>query len=127
LGIKQTAIKRDRGVDIGVKISFDGKWIAFGRTIGYFSGKYGKCDCMAFDRFDIYIARIDGALPARSVKIGHGYCVGLYVLQGKRHLFIPLSASSKHTIFLQGISDGRYVLKIESSKNSIQKAVLITR
>ena len=73
LGPKQIAVELDNGVDIGVKISFDGKWIAFGRTIGFFSGKYGKCDCMAFDKFDIYIARVDGALPAKPIKIGRGY------------------------------------------------------
>ena len=73
LGPKQTAVKKGIGADMWVEISFDGKWIAFSRAIERFKWRYGECDYMAYEKFDIYIARIDGTLSAKPIKIGHGY------------------------------------------------------
>ena len=62
--------KGDKGGDIQVVISHDGKWIAFARSTDTKGGGYfGNDDYHAFDAWDIYIARIDGDLPAIPVKV----------------------------------------------------------
>ncbi len=61
------------GGDITGQISFDGKWIAFARSL---SGRHpgsGGNDYADFSNWDIYIARIDGDLPVEPIRIGHGY------------------------------------------------------
>ena len=61
LGEEKVAVKKAEGADIWVQISYDGVWVAFGRAIGTFPSysKHGDCDYHMFDKFDIYIAKID--------------------------------------------------------------------
>ena len=61
--------------DIWVNISYDGVWIAFCRVNEAFGGRYGNCDYHLFDKWDIYIAKIDNGnnLPAVPIFVGHGY------------------------------------------------------
>ncbi|MGD9200662.1 MAG: T9SS type A sorting domain-containing protein [Chitinispirillia bacterium] len=66
--------KGEKGGDIQVVISHDGKWIAFARSTDTKGGGYfGNDDYHAFDAWDIHIARIDGDLPTIPVKVHQGY------------------------------------------------------
>ncbi len=60
------------GGDIEVVISFDGKWLAFARSIGAPSN-YGGEDYHAFDRFEVYIASLERPFPAEPIRVGRGY------------------------------------------------------
>lgn len=65
--------KGPHGGDITSQISFDGKWVAFARSL---SGKYdgsGGNNYADFNNWDIYIARVDGNLPVKPIRIAHGY------------------------------------------------------
>ncbi len=52
--------------DIQGVISFDGKWLAFSRSTG-------ATDYHSFNKFDVYIVKLDGGLPASPKKVAHGY------------------------------------------------------
>ena len=56
--------------DIQSNISFDGKWVAFSRSL---PGNGGTNDYHSWTSWDIYIVRVDGALPATPIRVGHGY------------------------------------------------------
>jgi len=66
-------VKGDKGGDIQAQVSFDGKWVAFSRSLGTAPNKYGGDDYHAFQCWDVYVVRIDGKLPAEPIRIGHGY------------------------------------------------------
>jgi|GEM_PF-4403738 len=61
------------GGDIQGQISFDGTMVAFARSLGGNPGDYGGDDYHAFGGWDIYVVKIDGALPATPVRVAHGY------------------------------------------------------
>lgn len=61
------------GGDIEGQISFDGKWVAFARSLSGTPDGYGGNDYHSFDKWDVYIVRVDGALPATPKRVGHGY------------------------------------------------------
>lgn len=65
--------KGAEGGDIQNVISHDGKWLAFARSMGGTGSSYGGDDYHTFGRWDVYIARLDGALPATPIKVSHGY------------------------------------------------------
>lgn len=66
--------KGEIGGDIEGQISFDGKWLAFARCIQETEiGGIGENDYHDFDKWDIYIVRIDGDLPTSPIRIDHGY------------------------------------------------------
>ena len=63
-----------------------------------------------------------------SEDLSSGYYAALYDLQGKQKAFLKMSAGSlKNVLPLKSIADGRYVLKLNNNKMSVQKSVLIFR
>jgi hypothetical protein len=56
-----------------------------------------------------------------------GYTAGLYDILGTKKAFMPVSESSQNSLPLQGIAGGRYILKIETDKKSLQKMISIAR
>lgn len=64
--------KGDKGGDISNQISFDGKWLAFARSLGA-NNDHGGDDYHDWKKWDIYIARLDGNYPTTPIKVGHGY------------------------------------------------------
>lgn len=65
--------KGPHGGDITNQISFDGKWVAFSRSLSGKNDGSGGNDYADFGNWDIYIARVDGPLPAKAIRIGHGF------------------------------------------------------
>lgn len=65
--------KGEYGGDITGQISFDGKWIAFARSLSERDNGSGGNDYANFKNWDIYIARVDGDLPVKPIRIAHGY------------------------------------------------------
>lgn len=65
--------KGEHGGDITSQISFDGKWVAFARSLKGTNDGSGGNNYADFDKWDIYIARVDGPLPVEPIRIGHGY------------------------------------------------------
>ena len=65
--------KGPHGGDITSQISFDGKWVAFARSLSGKDEGSGGNNYADFDNWDVYIARIDGELPVEPIRIGHGY------------------------------------------------------
>lgn len=66
----------DKGViggDIEGQISFDGKWLAFARTVAKTTKGKGNNDYHDYDKWEIYVVRIDGTLPAKPIRIDRGY------------------------------------------------------
>ena len=61
------------GGDIEGQISFDGKWLAFARTVAKTTKGKEDNDYHDYDKWEIYIVRIDGTLPAEPIRIGPGY------------------------------------------------------
>lgn len=61
------------GGDIEGQISFDGKWLAFARTVAKTTKGKGDNDYHDYDKWDIYVVRIDGPLPAKPIRIDRGY------------------------------------------------------
>ena len=61
------------GGDIQANISFDGAWVAFSRSLPGTSDGCGGNDYHSFDKWDIYIVRVDGSLPATPIRVDHGY------------------------------------------------------
>ncbi len=63
------------GGDIEANISFDGKWVAFARSLGSDPSHNlcGQDDYHSFGTWDIHIVRVDGALPATPKRVGRGY------------------------------------------------------
>ena len=74
-GSMTTLVKRASFSDIECNISFDGKFVAFARQLAHHNGccTDNPGDYHAFANYDVYIARIDGQLPAKPVRIGYGY------------------------------------------------------
>ncbi|HEY5569955.1 MAG TPA: LamG-like jellyroll fold domain-containing protein [Bacteroidales bacterium] len=70
---QQVCEKGPFGGDITTQISFDGKWVAFARSLKGTSDGSGGNDYDDFDKWDIYIARVDGKLPVTPIRVGHGY------------------------------------------------------
>jgi hypothetical protein len=71
---KKTVCLKGPFADIECVISKDGKWLAFARELKHFDVKYDPPgDYHNFGNYDIYIARIDGDLPVKPIRIGHGY------------------------------------------------------
>lgn len=64
--------KGSRGGDIQGVISFDGRFLAFARSQGA-GGGYGGDDYHNHEKFDVYIVRLDGPLPATPIEVAHGY------------------------------------------------------
>ncbi len=65
--------KGEFGGDITTQISFDGKWVAFARSLKDTDDGSGGNNYADFDKWDIYIARVDGDLPVTPIRIGHGF------------------------------------------------------
>lgn len=65
--------KGKHGGDITSQISFDGKWVAFARSLQGTDDGSGGNNYSDFDKWDIYIARVDGDLPVKPIRIGHGF------------------------------------------------------
>lgn len=65
--------KGPHGGDITNQISFDGKWVAFSRSLPGTDDGSGGNNYADFGKWDIYIARVDGKLPTEPVRIGHGF------------------------------------------------------
>lgn len=65
--------KGPHGGDITNQISFDGKWVAFSRSLPGTDDGSGGNNYADFGKWDIYIARVDGKLPAKAIRIGHGF------------------------------------------------------
>lgn len=61
------------GGDITSQISFDGKWVAFARSLKGTDDGSGGNNYADFGKWDIYIARVDGPLPATPIRIAHGF------------------------------------------------------
>ncbi|RHJ87650.1 LamG-like jellyroll fold domain-containing protein [Parabacteroides sp. AM08-6] len=61
------------GGDITSQISFDGKWVAFARSLSGKDAGSGGNNYADFGNWDIYIARVDGDLPVEPIRIAHGY------------------------------------------------------
>ena len=65
--------KGPHGGDITNQISFDGKWVAFSRSLPGTDDGSGGNNYADFGKWDIYIARVDGKLPVKPIRIGHGF------------------------------------------------------
>lgn len=65
--------KGPHGGDITNQISFDGKWVAFSRSLPETGNASGGNNYSDFDKWDIYIARVDGKLPVTPIRIAHGF------------------------------------------------------
>lgn len=65
--------KGPHGGDITSQISFDGKWVAFARSLSGKEDGSGGNNYADFSNWDIYIARVDGKLPTKAIRIAHGY------------------------------------------------------
>lgn len=61
------------GGDITSQISFDGKWVAFARSLKGTNGGSGGNNYADFGKWDVYIARVDGELPVEPIRIAHGF------------------------------------------------------
>lgn len=61
------------GGDIEGQISFDGRFVAFARSLSGTSDSYGGNDYHGFDKWDVYLVRVDGSLPATPKRVAHGY------------------------------------------------------
>ena len=71
---KKTICEKGTYSDIQCVISMNGKWVAFARELKHRDGRYDPPgDYHNFGNYDIYIVRIDGELPAKPIRIGHGY------------------------------------------------------
>ncbi len=70
---KKICDKGSNGGDIQGQISFDGKWVAFSRSLSGTSSKYGGNDYHNFEHWDVYIVRVDGSLPAQPKRVARGY------------------------------------------------------
>jgi len=71
---KKTVCEKGPYADIECVISMDGKWVAFARELKHFDGRYDPPgDYHNFGNYDVYIVRIDGDLPVKPIRIGHGY------------------------------------------------------
>ncbi len=72
---KKTVVSRADYADIECVISYDGTYVAFARQLEHYTGccTDNPGDYHGFGNYDIYIARIDGDLPATSIRVGHGY------------------------------------------------------
>jgi hypothetical protein len=137
LGPEQKICDRgSHGGDIEGQISFDGKWLAFARSLSGTKDGYGGNDYHSFNKWDIYIVNLAGSLPAKPIKVGHGYfpCWGddsdgptktLYfsVAENKsikkatisddgtvsnvvKHCTVPTATTTPH---MMGSPDGKYV------------------
>lgn len=65
--------KGPHGGDITSQISFDGKWVAFARSLKGTDDGSGGNNYADFSHWDVYIARVDGQLPTEPIRIGHGF------------------------------------------------------
>ena len=65
--------KGPHGGDITNQISFDGKWVAFSRSLQGTDDGSGGNNYADFGKWDIYIARVDGKLPVKPIRIAHGF------------------------------------------------------
>ena len=76
VGEAKTLVWRGSYSDIQAAISFDGKYVAFARQLKQkIMWEWNELSGYEIPgNFDIYIARIDGELPADAKKVGHGYC-----------------------------------------------------
>lgn len=70
---QQVCEKGSFGGDITTQISFDGKWVAFARSLQGTDNGSGGNNYADFDKWDVYIARVDGKLPVTPIRVGHGY------------------------------------------------------
>lgn len=70
---KKICNKGSQGGDIQCQISFDGKWVAFSRSLSGTGSGYGGNDYHGFEHWDVYIVRVDGNLPATPKRVAHGY------------------------------------------------------
>lgn len=72
---KKTAVRKGPYGDISCVISFDGSYLAFARQLE--SPGASRCDppgdYHAFGNYDVYVAPLDGVLPATPTRVGHGY------------------------------------------------------
>gem|GEM_PF-4850869 len=78
----ETITAKGTGGDIMGTISFDGRWLAFARNsapagpeaalAGQWRG-FENEDYHKFHSWDIYVAPLDGELPATATRVGHGY------------------------------------------------------
>jgi len=103
--------KGNKGGDISNQISFDGKWLAFARSLGANSG-HGGDDYHDWAKWDVYIARLDGNYPTTAIKVGHGYWPswGEDSYNAKKTLYFstqdPKWTISKVTIDENGLVEG---------------------
>ncbi len=74
-GSEQMAVERGTYADIQCVISMDGKWVAFARQLEDVGKAVcdGPGDYHQFGNYDVYVARLDGGLPAEPIRVGHGY------------------------------------------------------
>ena len=65
MGEPETVVEKgEEGGDIQCQISFDGKWLAFSRSKGGTGSSFGGDDYHSHHQWDVYVARLDGSLPA---------------------------------------------------------------
>ncbi len=70
---QQIVEKGPYGGDITSQISFDGKWVAFARSLPGTNDGSGGNNYADFSKWDVYIARVDGQLPTKAIRIAHGF------------------------------------------------------
>lgn len=72
---KKTAVTKGNWGDIECVISFDGKMVAFARQLQHSTQGLtdNPGDYHHFGNYDVYVARLDGSLPATPKRVGHGY------------------------------------------------------
>ena len=103
--------KGDKGGDIQSQISFDGKWLAFSRSLGGQNeeSNYGQDNWLEFDKWEVYIASLTGSFPTTPIQVGQGY---MPVWGDDSHNYIK-------TLYYMTVHDGRTVRKVTIDENGI--------
>ncbi|MCP4847689.1 MAG: hypothetical protein GY899_07075 [Verrucomicrobiaceae bacterium] len=115
------------GGDIMGVISFDGRWLAFARNVapagpgatinGQWKG-FENEDYHKFHAWDIHVVRIDGELPAQSIRVAHGY----WPSWGED------SSATEKTLYFSNYEEGAvYAVQIHDEESKVGKPYLHAR
>jgi hypothetical protein len=101
--------KGDKGGDIQSQISYDGKWLAFSRSMGGTGNSFGGDDYHSFGQFEIFIVSLTGSFPAPAIKVGRGYWPS----------WADNSFNAKKTLYYSTDHDSRTIRKVTIDEKGI--------
>ena len=75
VGEPKLFVKKSTGADIWPVISYDGQWVAWSRANSAWKGRYGECDYHNFEKYELYIAKIQYGqlLNVKAIRVDQGY------------------------------------------------------